>query len=855
MLKRISRNGAFVLAISLMFQTLIGATPASAVPNAPTFQKMTLKLIADNDFAVFMGNDANVTRLFHQNNAPWQQQIESATALNIVPQAGESYLYVLAMGGSLDENWSGTINGKDVVSYPGAQVASGRNTGGTTQNNYLKLNTFFSDWAANAGDGKAIELGTYNADLGSVETALTGAIWSSGTYGSASVARASSGVCCSLNVKNNEGFSGYGWIFPTESAVMFRYPLSAAELPVSSGNGEVVVDWTSPVSGEAVVDYLVYYRETSEPDAAFKYFSVVNAPTTVATVTGLTNGTSYTFRVTARNADGVSLPTDSRAVTPTGPASQPLNLSYAALGGSIAVNFSPPENNGGFAVTNYQYSIDNGANWVTRSPVATTSPITITGLNDATTYQVKLRAITPYGFGTPSAAISALPIVNVSKTVTFAKGTLDTVTGLASTQSQAAGYVLTIPAGPTRTNFTFTGWKEGATAYQPADTYTVGASNPTFTAQWIQDSLYGTAIGDRSKKITWNISANEAIDATVSADNGNSVRVVIPANALDAGTEVIFWRLLNQNAAIANVGAGNDYLLNIGLSWSIGDDLSTPKTVQTANSPIQMTITNNLIETGAKAWKIVRGVSTLLGRATSAGVMDISFTEDPLIVAANVAPVVTNTYVQTPVPTPTKKQPPLKLAINKEILSWGELAKITLTGGVDSGTVTYQNSGDSYCIVDAASKQVVTTAYGTCIITAYNSGDSDYLQAVSNPIKILVAENTTLELDMNKVSTIYFASGTYYLNTTSKAVLNKIATSIKNKKPTEILSYGFTDSKGGTDNTYLSKMRAKSVAGYLKLKGVKTEITLGWYADANPVDTGKSKAALAKNRRVEIYIK
>jgi uncharacterized repeat protein (TIGR02543 family) len=269
--------------------------------------------------------------------------------------------------------------------------------------------------------------------------------------------------------------------------------------------------------------------------------------------------------------------------------------------------------------------------------VATTSPITITGLNDATTYQVKLRAITPYGFGTPSTAISALPIVNVSKTVTFAKGTLDTVTALASTQSQAAGYVLTIPAGPTRANFTFTGWKEGATAYQPSDTYTVGASNPTFTAQWIQDSLYGTANGDRSKKITWNISAGEAIDATVSADNGSSVRVVIPADALDAGTEVVFWRLLNQNAAIANVGADNDYIVNIGLSWSIGDDLSSPKTVQTANSPIQMTITNNLIETGAKAWKIVRGVSTLLGRATSAGVMDISFTEDPLIVAANVA--------------------------------------------------------------------------------------------------------------------------------------------------------------------------------------------------------------------------
>ena len=46
-----------------------------------------------------------------------------------------------------------------------------------------------------------------------------------------------------------------------------------------------------------------------------------------------------------------------------------------------------------------------------------------------------------------------------------------------------------------------------------------------------------------------------------------------------------------------------------------------------------------------------------------------------------------------------------------------------------------------------------------------------------------------------------------------------------------------------------------TVADYLKLKGVNTEITLGWYADSNPADSGTTKAALAKNRRVEIYIK
>jgi uncharacterized repeat protein (TIGR02543 family) len=664
-----ARRWIVILLVSLFTPVFLNTAPANAVPGAPGFNPVVLALITDNDFSAYMGDDRNVTRLFWQNDVSWYAQVAAMQNQDVIPRAGETFIYVLAMGGDSytgvaggpgtggQEDWAGTINEKSLLTYSGAQVAVGKSSVDARTkiiDGYLLLNDFLPDWYSSAGN---IAGGTYSPDLSSVQAGLTDAIWSSATIAShPAIADPRTNCTVSCQNANGTGFIQKGWDFPDGSAVVFRFPLSAASLPVSAGNAQVTVDWEAPVGGEAVTDYLVYYKETSEPDTAFKYFSIVTAPTTVETVTGLTNGTSYTFRVTSRNTNGISAPTDSRSVTPTGPASQPLNLSYAALGGSITVNFSAPINNGGFSITNYQYSVDNGTTWVTRTPEAITSPITITGLNDATTYQVKLRAVTPYGFGTASAAISAIPVLNVSKTVTFLKGTLDTVTGLPSSQSQTAGYVLTIPAGPTRQNFTFIGWKEGSTSYQPTDTYTVGASNPTFTAQWIQDSLYGTETSDRSKKITWNISANEAIDATVSSDNGSTVRIVIPANALAAGTEVVFWRLLNQNLAISKVGAGNDYIVNIGLSWSIGDDISTPITVQIANSPIQMTITNDLFESGAKAWKILRGVSTLLGQATTAGRMDISFTEDPLIVAANVA--------ATPVVQPSQQQVALPVVDN-----------------------------------------------------------------------------------------------------------------------------------------------------------------------------------------------
>ena len=108
---------------------------------------------------------------------------------------------------------------------------------------------------------------------------------------------------------------------------------------------------------------------------------------------------------------------------------------------------------------------------------------------------------------------------------------------------------------------------------------------------------------------------------------------------------------------------------------------------------------------------------------------------------------------------------------------------------------------------------------------------------------------------MKLVGNIYFASGTYFLNDEAKKTIKALASSIFMKSPATVLSYGFTDSKGGTDNTLLSQNRAKAVAQLLRSLLPGQKIATGWYASSKPVATGNSKAALAKNRRVEIYIK
>jgi hypothetical protein len=87
------------------------------------------------------------------------------------------------------------------------------------------------------------------------------------------------------------------------------------------------------------------------------------------------------------------------------PPSIPAINTITPAGTSASVAFTAATSSGTSAITNYQYSIDNGSTWVTPSPAVTTSPLTITGLTSGTTYPVKLRAVNISGSGCASASV------------------------------------------------------------------------------------------------------------------------------------------------------------------------------------------------------------------------------------------------------------------------------------------------------------------------------------------------------------------------------------------------------------------------------------------------------------------
>ncbi len=108
---------------------------------------------------------------------------------------------------------------------------------------------------------------------------------------------------------------------------------------------------------------------------------------------------------------------------------------------------------------------------------------------------------------------------------------------------------------------------------------------------------------------------------------------------------------------------------------------------------------------------------------------------------------------------------------------------------------------------------------------------------------------------MSIAGTVYFETALYELSPEAKKKLRALATKINASSAKTILVYGHTDNRNGVNNTVLSQRRAKAVATYLRPLLTMKKISIGWYASKKPVAGGNSVAALAQNRRVEIYIK
>lgn len=150
-------------------------------------------------------------------------------------------------------------------------------------------------------------------------------------------------------------------------------------LTATAGNAQSVLSWTAPASngGASITDYLVEYQPSG---GSWTTFADGTSTATTATVTSLTNGTLYSFRVSAVNSAGTGTASTAATATPT-----------AVSAGTILPNdtnivYSPYNWNvtSGSSITNCSGAYMRFA--VSGTPTAISISFDLAGLSGSVTY-------------------------------------------------------------------------------------------------------------------------------------------------------------------------------------------------------------------------------------------------------------------------------------------------------------------------------------------------------------------------------------------------------------------------------------------------------------------------------------
>jgi titin len=215
------------------------------------------------------------------------------------------------------------------------------------------------------------------------------------------------------------------------AAVVSATPLSAPSAPENvkaiALNGSALVSWDAALAnGSPVSSYLV-----TSADAK----GCLAKAATSCLVSGLTNGTAYSFTVMAFNAVGVSSPSvASAAVTPATSPSAPRSVVATVGDKFVTFTWSAPARNGGSAVVGYSVSSLNGESCTTTIELT----CTITNLTNGQSYEFVVTAQNAVGISAPSKAVSVVPIAvpsapKVTSIVPVARGLKVSFNGPADT--------------------------------------------------------------------------------------------------------------------------------------------------------------------------------------------------------------------------------------------------------------------------------------------------------------------------------------------------------------------------------------------------------------------------------------
>jgi LPXTG-motif cell wall-anchored protein len=344
--------------------------------------------------------------------------------------------------------------------------------------------------AATAGNGQASV--SWTAPVNTGNSSITSyAVTSSPAGGTCTT----NGTSCAVTGLSN--FTAYTFTARATNAASFVSvasapsnsvtPLPAAPGPPTAvaGDGLATVSWTAANPAPTT------YNVTSSPGGL-----TCSTASLSCAVSGLTNGTIYTFTVTANYPGPHTISTGaSNSVTPIGAPSAPTAVVATAGNGQAGVSWTPPASNGAAAVTSYT---------VTSSPAGgscttAVASCTVTGLANFTGYT--------FGVTATNAAAETSAASGPSNSVTPLPAAPGTPAAVAGDGSAAMSWTV---ANPAPTNYTVTSSAGGLTC----STATLSCS--------VSGLTNGTAY-------TFTVTANYPGPHTISSGASNSVTPAAPS--------------------------------------------------------------------------------------------------------------------------------------------------------------------------------------------------------------------------------------------------------------------------------------------------------------------------------------
>lgn len=230
------------------------------------------------------------------------------------------------------------------------------------------------------------------------------------TYSGANALDTGTSYTFSVTATNDLGTSPAS--LPSASVLIGETASAPQSLTGTVGDGQVVLNWTQPQTvGDTAISGYRIERSTSQSGPWVVQVADTGNAQTQQTITGLSNGQAYYFRVSAINSSGPGAQVTSSAYLPGAVPAAPTGVVATGIQfapNSITVNWTAPSDPPGYPVTGYVVtSTPGGIQCVVPTATVTCTYAGSNALTAGTTYSFTVAAIN--GRGNGPASINSSP--------------------------------------------------------------------------------------------------------------------------------------------------------------------------------------------------------------------------------------------------------------------------------------------------------------------------------------------------------------------------------------------------------------------------------------------------------------